>query len=325
MRQNWLECTTASGGTGDLTLIATNGFPLLSDWITSGVRQIRYSILEFNSNPSATNANLLLAEDGYCPLDVTGPTLKRSDTSTIVYSSWNGTALRPKMGSATTASKQGFSTSSGNIRVICSAASEDNPFLSPIVTTTASVGSGLGSSPIWSVPTVNPVSGSFNRYNIGTSGQLSYIPFVWANMGLYSQISVSILSPFTSATTSSLQLGIYEVAKNGDPGRQLANFGSVGALTAAGILTSSALSPPAFLTPGWYYLGSLPIYTGATGSCALSAASQWASAGPLGFQSSSSVIASGVNGQTVLTDPAVAPTLLISASNSGAVLNFGLK
>ncbi len=334
MRQNWLECTSASGGTGDLALTSSNGFPLLSAWI-SGVRQVRYSILEFNSDPSSTNATLLLAEDGYCPLDASGPTLKRSDGSTVIFSSWNGTNLFPKMASSTAASKQSFSTSSSNIRIICSAAAEDNPFLSPILSTTAGVGSTIGCGPI--LAQANFItSTNFDSYTMGSTGvsqrsqQLGYIPICWPNMGLYSRITVSV-GGFTSATSSSLQLGLYEVSKNGDPGVLLADFGNLGSLVGNAVLTSSALATPVLLVPGWYYLAVLPIFTGETGTATLACGKQWASPGPLGSSANNPGISGSiVAGQTILTNPAVSPTTTFrpnptAISGSGTVPFFWLK
>lgn len=317
MRGNWLECTSGSGGTGNLSLSSSHGFPLLSaPW--TGIRQVRATILEFNSDPSTTNANLIRAEDGYGPLDTSGPTLDRSDAAWTVLSSWDGTTYLPNAGSSTAPSKQSFGTVAANIRVICSWGAEDNPFFAPIITT---IGGGSGHGPFGL-----PSAGTFSLNNSIGTGVVGYIPFVWADIGLYTRISLRIQSGFSSATSSSLNVAIYEVSKTGTPGKMLGNFGNIGGMTTAGVLTSSTLATPLLLVPGWYYLAVLPQYAGQVGSC-LANAFITPTNGPLGsvFTVSGQII-SGIKtgtGNTTLPDPAVAPTGPIDTTD-GSVPGFRL-
>lgn len=252
MRGDWLECTSSSGGTGDLTLTASHGFPLLSaPW--TGIRQVRATILEYNSDPSSTNANLIRAENGYGPLTVSGPTLNRSDSTWTVFSSYDGTTYLPNEGVTTHPSKQSFGTVANNIRIICSWGAEDNIFFAPIT------GFGSGQGPI-GFPTTG-----FYEPSITASGVIQYYAFVWPGTGLYSTMVMN-MGQGGGSGASSLQAAIYEVSKTGRPGRQLANFGSLGDLTTSGNKTSAALSQPILLVPGWYYLAVLPIYASGSGN-----------------------------------------------------------
>lgn len=324
MKGNFLQCThNGTGGTGDLTLAAVDAFLTLGAPLGANIRQVYYKIVEYDGDPSTGRRNFVKSESGWCPLDNTGgsPILKRSDGTIVVLTSNDGTNSYPKAGSSTAPSKQSFGNTAANIRISYSAGAEDNPLINPAITATSGVTYGLGRS--------NVLTGTINALTstVLTNQLLAYFPVLWGDFGLYTQITLNLQVAFSGATTSSLRVGIYEVAKNGDPGKLLADFGNLGVLTAAGALTSSALGTAIFLDPGWYYLGILEQYTGTTGSASLSAMGAF-SGTPLGFPisgaNSTNMYASSVAAQTVLTDPAVAPTGRLLAVAGIAPL-FGLK
>lgn len=329
MGHNWLECTSATGGTGSLSLIPSHGFPLLTAWFST-IRQVRYTILEYNSDPSATNANLIRAEDGWCPADPNGifstKLLLRGDPSTVVIASWDGTNLYPQQGSATLPAKQNFGAVSANIRIICSIGAEDSPFFSPLVSTTAVGGSvSFGACPLFA----GVVSGAFG-YGASATDQVESFPMLWPNCGLYSTATMRLGASTGGATTSSIRLAVYEVSKTGDPGALLADFGQLGGdlNTAPVTLVSAALAQPLFLMPGWYYFAVLIRWTGTNPNASFAAANPlFANPGPLGWQNTSGSLVIGLRtaSQTSFLNPAPAATQLRTAGASTFVPVFGLK
>lgn len=328
MKGNFLQCThNGTGGTGDLTLATVDAFLTLGAPLGANIRQIYYKIVEYDGDPSTGRRNFVRSESGWCPLDNTGgsPVLKRSDGTIVVLTSNDGTNSYPRAGSSTAPSKQSFGNTAANIRISYSAGIEDNPFSCPVITATSGVTTSTGMGPIGGA---NGQAIAIQATLLGGNGITSYIPFAWGQTGLYTQCSMAITAATAgTASATSLNVAIYEVSKNGDPGKKLADFGSLGVLTSTAVLTSSALGTAVELDPGWYYLAVLPIWTGSLTACSLQAYVPTCG-GPLGTilatAAGSYAWSNTAGSQTTLNDPATAPNTKAASGASFAPL-FGLK
>lgn len=304
MRGNGIRQThDGTGGTGTLTLVAISGWPAFSNVFT-GVRLVDYEINEYTD---ASKTVLAQQECGEGSIDTSTGILTR----TRIDSTWNGTTYLPNPGSATAPTALNITNTAANVDIICgpSAASmmAAVPFYYGAV---GSVSDGLGLPPF-----------NFNSANSSvspnlTSGTVWYSPSYLAHRGPFSQASVRVTTGTTGGTPT-LTVGVFEVASDGSPGKKLIDFGSVGTTsnTAPFTLTSSALSTPVSLPPGWYWTGILWVANSATGTPIIKAASGGLP-GPGGvFLSNASPFASllTVGSQTVLTDPATPPTGNVSA------------
>jgi hypothetical protein len=307
MRADWIAATSSTGGTGDLALTALAGSP---GWTApfSGVRIVDYTILEFTDSTQKTIKQI---EHGFAKIDTSGPTLKRS-TGTVKRS-WDGTNYLPNPGSSSTAAAIGFGTVSANILITCAPSSGS---LLPILPAVSTLGDNVGVTGLSSGGT-----GSFTLVN----QQTIYVAQLLMTEGQVTQAAVRVNTAYTGGT-SSLNVALYELdtTTGALPGRKLADFGNLGALTGVTTIVSAALATPFPLGPGWYVWGILPQFSGGSGTPALFGASPL-NPSPFGVSLAAGTqkIAGGavVAAQTSLTDPATT-TAIASAGNIVSPLVF---
>jgi len=188
------------------------------------------------------------------------------------------------------------------------------PVIAPAL---ASVADGLGQCPM-SFP-------SSAGYNL-TSGVVYYTCLELLHPGPFS-LATMRLTAATTGGTPTLGVAIYEISMaTGLPGKKLIDFGSLGSTsgTAPFNLTSTALSTPDDLVPGWYCFAYLSVANGATGTVTVGACTPLPS--PFGTYLSGDTdfhvnTVLQVTGQTTLTDPATAPVQADNAS-AGCMIAF---
>ena len=305
---DFCKMTTSTGGTGAVTLVAQTGYPALSDVIT-GTRLVSYVFAEYTN---ASKVTLSKAETGLGSYVASTGVLTR----TAIRSTWDGSAYLPKFGTSTAPTAINFGTTSANIDVtvtpLSSGVVPPVPFVYGAV---ASVADGIGTG------AMNITSSSTLAM---TSGTVYYIPYLLVSETQLSQFSVRSTTTLTGGSPT-LDCAIYEVGSNGIPGKRLINFTQITAIGGTSTTyTSSAIATPVYLPPGWYWVGLLHLAAGASGTFTPRAGLQ-SQAGPGGAYMASNQ-ATCVNrslvSQTVLNDPATAPT---SAESSNLTYSVWFK
>ena len=109
------------------------------------------------------------------------------------------------------------------------------------------------------------------------SGTIFYSAFMLSTPITVSKISMRVIGGGTYTGTSNLYAALYKVSQtgpNGYPGALIADFGVLGtagsSFVAAGAQTSAALGTPVVLTPGYYEIAYQTIFSGGSGTPAMS-------------------------------------------------------
>lgn len=286
MFANGVEHTTTTTGTGALSLVAVSGKPTYANVFGStGTRVVSYTILDASDVP---------IEGGKGTVTLSTLSLARGE----VQFTWDGTDY--KVHGAASA----LSLASGTKKVISSAMADD--FL-PALHVAGTMGDNIGVAPFCAVQ---------NTVNYGTAnGRVEYVPILIPMGRRVSRVSVRVGTGYTGGT-SSCRVALYDLGSDGRPAARIADFGDLGAITAA-TLTSSALGTPVYVPAGWYVVAILPQYTGGSGTPVFTAWNAPFTCGPFGvsFGSGLRVNTVGtVTGQTALNDPATLTSISYLAS-----------
>ena len=232
MPANWCEMTSATGGTGALTLTAVSGAPsLVHVFGGSGTRRLPYSVVEFSD--STRSGEPIKAESGWGEINLATLVLTRSRPETT----WNGTAY-----DGTTPAAISFGTTANNIRVTLTPLAAFSPTVLPAFTV-ASPMDNLGAWPANHTSVSTPLALVANREY--------YIPFHWALHGEYTQFGIGVT---TLVSGSGAKLALYDLTSTGLPGAMRHNLTGATPLvtTTTGIKVGSAAG---VLQPGYYYMG----------------------------------------------------------------------
>jgi hypothetical protein len=313
-----LQTHNGTGGTGTLTLAAVTGWPSFALVFA----QDRFVDYEINEYTDATWSVLSKRETGIGTYTHSGTTLAR----TFVINTWDGSTYLPVAGSGTAPTAISFGNTAANVRIVCSPSSGN------AVTTPAMVSQGVsGVSDALGFAPLNLLPSSTSLTTAMSLGYSIYSPIYLANRGPISQATSRLVTPNTTgATPSKLYVAIYEVNSSGMPGKRLIDFNGTGGgpvvtdlSAAAGNYSSSALTTPIYLPPGWYYQGVVAVANNGTGGPSIRGC--WASmAGPLGTTLANATPLNGYAfigpSQTALNDPATAPTALNSGQTPALIL-----
>ena len=288
---NGIRHTSATGGTGALTLSSISGWPSFTNLFgTSGTRIVRYQI---NQYTDSTHATLAQFEEGIGTLTLSTNSLAR----TQVNSTWDGTTYLPNWSSSTAPTALSFSATSNLVDVICSPAPgtmlPPPAFVAPAI---SSVTSGVGAPPVGVLQ-----SAITYTLNGGTSTGVFFAwPVLLQHPNQISKVSIIVT---TAQTGTSAYFALYENTSSGI-GNPVANWGNIGATTSATVVTSSALAQPVQLW-GWYWAGIL-CYGNASN---VAVRGHTLLVGPQGYLTSSASGAAcwSLSAQTAL--PASAPTM----------------
>jgi hypothetical protein len=255
---NWLEMTSATGGTGALTLTAVSGAPTFANVFgASGTRRLPYAVLEWGS--SARTGPPIKSESGWGEVNLATSVLTRTRPETT----WNGTNYDGTVPSAIS-----FGTTAANIRVILTPLSAFAPTaLQAFPVTTPSENLGA-----WSAHLVNVAAAV-----TVTAAREYYVPFHWRLHGEYAQFGVGIT---TTIAASGVKIALYDVASTGLPGIKRQDLAAGTPIDSSGTAGIRAVSLSNVLPPGWYYAGILPshavgmrageVYTKPSPACSMS-------------------------------------------------------
>lgn len=233
---DFIEMTTATGGTGALTLSAVTGSPGYADLFgASGTRFVEYAIDEFTD---ATRSQLAQSEAGIGALTLSTLSLARSK----IEATWNGTTYVTASPSAIT-----FGTTAANIRVVCAPLAGLPAFAVPWMQ--GAVGDAIGVS-------------SFHHFNAtGTMAVVAnteyYVPFLHCGTPDVVQASIVVT---TAVGSTNCKAAMYELGTDGQPAVKLFDIAS-GTPLSTGTTGNKSATIAAYLPPGWYYFGL--IFSGA--------------------------------------------------------------
>lgn len=235
---DWLLATSATGGTGALTLANVSGWPNYSSMLgTTGTRFVEYTIREWTDSSHNTPTKF---EKGIGSLALAsgGGVLTR----TVVERSYDGTTYKPNSTGAG-ASAISFGTNPANIVISCNLSVESYLPTFP----------GLaGSDNAGDYYIAGTVTNMDNNTGGGAaSGNLLLFPIVIASrLPLISSVSIQVTTAATlSGASSGLFFGLYEYigAQSGGPvGKLLADFGNgaaISTLATTGTKTGTLTTP----------------------------------------------------------------------------------
>lgn len=224
MLGNGIKQTTATTGTGSLTLVAAAGYPTLANVFAVG-QPFSYTLLDSNG---------LFLEAGIGVL-TSSTVMARS----LVTATFNGTTYTNT--GATAASLTGTTT------VICATHAAT---VAAAPWTVDGFNSGVGRY-IASSGTTNQRS----TYALGAS--MFYIPF----QSDFGCVATSMAINVVTGVAGNAQLGIYAMGAQGQPGKLLASTAAFDVSTTG--WKKPALSVPVFMPSGFYYvaLASTPAIT----------------------------------------------------------------
>ena len=214
MLGNWIKCTTATTGTGNLTVAAVSGFPTLSDVFAINL-PIAYTVLNASGQP-------LEAGIGYL-----------SDATTFVRGAIKATYVSGIYND----SNPTAATLAGTSTLICTPIASSLESMMPTVDGTSTVGRFLTSAGR-SIPSGTQAL---------TADRLYYVPFLFK---CGAPVVSMALSVSTLQAASKARIGLYAVNQNGYVGALIAQTGDLDT-TSTG-LKIGTLSSPKRLAPGWY-------------------------------------------------------------------------
>jgi hypothetical protein len=228
-----LNMTTATGGTGALTLAAVTGWPTIQDiWGSSGTRWLAYNIQEWSGTDHSGPP--IKAEAGVGSIVLSTMVLTRTKPT----STWNSTGPTYDGTSPTAIS---FGTTADNVRVSCSPLAELSPECIPwAVDAAPGVNCGM-SSP-------HAMVSSSTRSGAANTGY--FMAFLWLGVGELIQASFHVQ---TAGTATGVKMAIFEVGSNGLPGNRLLDINNASPATATAGVKSSSISAGFYLPPDWYY------------------------------------------------------------------------
>lgn len=300
MRADFIRMTSTTGGTGTLTCTAQTGYPIVSNAFT-GTRLVDYSIAEYTDS---TKVTLSKSETGIGSYNTSTEVLTR----TKVLSTWSGSAYLPKFATATAPSAISFGTTAANIDIMISPmAGGIIPPVPFVYDAVASVADGLGAAAL---------NMTAQSTLVLTSGTVYYWPVLIVSQGPFSRCTIRTTAALTGGTPT-FDHALYEIGSNGRPGKQLIKFTQITAVgTTNTTYTSTALATPVYLVPGWYWAAALHVANSATGSFTVRSGSLLLG-GPQGSLWSAAAVFGGktLPTQTVLNDPATAPTANPASAN----------
>lgn len=259
-------CGTSTTGTGTLTLAAQPSPPGGADfyhWLTAtglnfvngNAVLVSYTIIEYTTSGFTTQSQM---EKGIGTLtlgaSLTASTLARTTVQTTA-TSLNGTAAYNV--SAPTAITIG---TAANTLVFVGASAADIPAVIPYFENSANDTLGV-------MPASATAATSNNNL---TSGTDIYRPFLWLSPMLVKRCSLRVQGAYTGGTNNAYAR-IYATNTTGRPGKLLYDFGAVGpansALNSASTnISSGAAGNGYLLTPGVYWMNTLAIFTGGSGT-----------------------------------------------------------
>lgn len=314
-------CGTTTTGTGTLSLVTTPVPPGGVDpnvWARAygygnlAVLPIDYVIVEYTDTTFTTE---IQAEEGIGLLTLGGvgtgiaaATLQRTQidsTATSLNSQPAAVNLAPASGISIGTAAHVLVMVTPRVRSL--AAALDAPL--------ASLTNGKG------LPTIAAA------YNISpqtiASGTIYYCAVFNPTPRKVSTITTRVLTAY-SGGTSNLYLGLYSLDPvNGGPGRLVADFGVAGtansSLAAAADISTAALATPRRLMPGYFILAVQAIFSGGTGSPAISSAMDYAAAAlmfGMGSTTAANVMLTAAGGSAAWADPAVAATAALNSASA---------
>lgn len=305
MRANFLTGSTATGGTGALTLQDVTGLPGYENFF-AGTRLVEYTVLEFTTSAQTV---LSKAESGIGSFVSSTKVLTR----TTIEQTWNGTTLLPNWSSGTAPTAISFGSTAANIQVICA----------PVVASawaewpyTSTLGDNIGVCQVGVSAVATDIVALANQ-------TAYYIPCIFpARQAQFTKMSVRIGATGYVGGSSSIIGAIYEIGSDGKPGKKLVDWPvTFGALGAATTLTSAAAT--AFPNPGPCYAAVLTAFSGGAGVPQIAALSPIGPS-PLGMTMSGSLYINNyatVPTVTTLDDPAVLTSIaVVSSSASPAII-----
>ena len=285
MLSNWVKATTATTGTGTLTLSAVSGYPLPADARAVGTL-VQYSILASSGDKEAGIGRI-----------AAGNTLERvAVTGTWVSGTYNGSPSAP------------ITLPSGTHEVILglTSASVFEPALFPL--TVAEVSDRT-------LPSAHLRSTNANTTGLAAAQRLTTYPYLLQTSGVLTAMTINVA---TLAAGASCLLGLYEVGTDGAPGRRIA-------VTSAAIDTSTtgfkqqAVDASVRLTPGWYWTAMVA----SVGTASLTGAI--ADVHAFGASANATVASVRIDAvNTTIVDPFPASDRVISATNSPTIPYIGL-
>lgn len=225
MLGNWINQTTATTGTGDLTLSAVTGYPQFSDQFSVG------------ANGAPFYYGILNDSDG-SPIEFGIGHL--SGASTLVrdriLATYSGTTYDNTSPSA-------ISLAVGTKRVICASEAGSLACTAPYVSNNAALALGKR-IPSQHATTNNAASAAITL----VANRLYITPFLLATNV---EVSALIARVGTGAALSSIRLGLYRCGIDGFAGELVAETAAL-ASTTSGVDISGSVTPIR-LTPGWYF------------------------------------------------------------------------
>lgn len=230
MRNDFLGGTSATGGTGALTLTASRGLALPASGMQPG-QMFEYSIVEYTDS---TKATVLKGESGFG--SISGTTLTRS----IPVTTWDGTTY-----SQVSPAAQNFGTTAANIEIQVTPIGAGGPTaIMRRVDLSASFGTNDPIMPI----------------SVADLGDLGTNTLA-ANTAYFSTVLLSHGFPVTSfgvkigtgAAGKSLSIALFtQDPATGGPGAKVMGASGLSAATAANVY---ATVPAQIIPPGWYWFG----------------------------------------------------------------------
>lgn len=279
MRANWIEATSATGGTGALTLTDVTNRPNFDD-VFAGTTLVEYVIEEEASGKFESGIGSFVASTKVL-------------TRTQVLSTYTGGTY-----DATTPSAVSFGTSGVTVR--CAPTADLTP-RAPV-----SVQSALGDGAYVSTSVLTAASPGNAPL---TANREYFAPFYWPG-GRVSSVAIYVSA---LATSAEVKVALYRVGANGLPGARIwSNNASPFDATGTGL---KAASVSLHLPPGWYYYayisGHAPSLRAALGQAGSPLG--YSTGIPINYVYVAGSFATG------LADPAATPTVLITNSVAAAL------
>jgi hypothetical protein len=227
MLGNWINQTTATTGTGDLTLSAVTGYPTFADQFSAG------------ANGTPFYYSILNDSDG-TPIEVGQGYLSAS--TTLVRSRVLGTY---SAGVYDNTSPATVSLAAGTKRVICTPEAGALAMCAPYVSNNAAL--ALGKRVVSQHVTVNNASSAAVTL---VANRLYVVPFLLTSV---IELASLIARVGTGVAATNIRLGLYRCGRDGFPSELIAETAAL-ASTTSGVDISGSVTPVR-LTPGWYFTG----------------------------------------------------------------------
>lgn len=259
---NDIVSTSATGGTGDLTLAAPASGPFLhaaqfTDYWGAGLPDpwVDYTALEWTD---ATDTSSKQVEIGYCPLH-TGTTLRRS-AGTIIETYVQGTGVTPSVPNPSAPSALTLGAMAANIRIVCAPHAggmlQLPRFRNDANTGVTNKADNLG----WASAHMASVGGTNMSVAANT---LYYFPFLVARRAWYTKATIYV----QSGASGNARFGLYRPDGTGWADNLIVDWGATAQfnVNATGLKTVT-LASAVQLDSGWY-VGAFTASSAPTLSC----------------------------------------------------------